>query len=281
MVTSIEMTAALLMGRFTFAVGLSAGYAPLLGSNALHRKFSEYLERAKAKVVEQQLRLGSPHTNYPSLVASLSVAGRQELENRVTLRAWSAAKGPFLEVLCLLADLYVRESPPGLFTIQLFEPSGPIEVRDGVRQEFVWVQPQLKHTRSRMTACPDILIKTVANLHSAATVVALHECKCHRRLPSDELRQECGKAFDLGVWSYVIVTYHPQSARVRSAVEGLGLRIRDIGLYTEDREAFVKGERNMAVELGEKLAEDDRSSSFRETLRGDERFEPERTDGDD
>jgi hypothetical protein len=266
MVGSMERTTTKLQGRFVVEIALAGGGTiPLAGSSALDMKFGEYLERAKEKLLEKQQQLGLTHADYTALLASLPSAIRRETENRITVRAWSAAKGPFLEALCLLADLHNRQSASVSTPLRLFAPAGPIRVFEGEQALFIWSQPKMSDTRSRMNACPDIVITTEATI-SPGTVVAIRECKCHRRIPSDELRKECGKAFDLQASSYVIVSYYRVTAKRRRGAAGLGLKIEEIGLDTPERGEYVRGERDLAEDLAQKLREADNEAGFRKGM---------------
>jgi len=124
---------------------------------------------------------------------------------------------------------------------------------------------------SGMNACPDIVITTEAKV-SKETVVAIRECKCHRRLPSDEIRKECGKARDLIVSSYVIVSYYKVSDKKRRGAEGLGLNVEEVGLDAAEREEYVSGERNMAEDLARKFVNDDKEALFRRKMEDDGAF---------
>jgi hypothetical protein len=274
MANSIEKTAELLRPRFAIEVALTAGGTlPLLGADALNGKFREYLRRAQERLLKRELENGHTHADYPSFLDSLSLADRQETENRITVRAWSAAKGPFLEALCLLADLAARSSPQGAppAPLCLFAHAGPIEVFEGDRQRFIWVRPTMVGTLSGMNACPDIVITTERTV-SNDTVVAIRECKCHRRIPSDEIRKECGKARDLIASSYVIVSYYAVSDTKRRGAEGLGLAVEEIGLDAAEREEYVSGARNMASDLAEKFTRRDREGLFRNRMEDDGAF---------
>ena len=215
----------------------------------------------------KELGHGHKHTDYRSFLASLSSADRQDIENRVTVRAWNTAKGPFLEVLCLLADLALRPSPSPAAPVplRLFAPSGPIQVFEGDQQQFIWVQKTIKAKLSGMNARPDILITTKRRV-SAETIVAIRECKCHRCLAFDEIRKECGKARDLRVSSYVIVSYYTVSDKKRRGAEGLGLKVEEVGLDSAEREEYVSGRRNMALDLARKLRNDDEEALFRRKM---------------
>lgn len=278
MANSIERTAELMRARFAVEVVLTAGRTlPLLGSNALHENFLEYLRRAERQLLRRESEHGHKHTDYPSFLASLSPADRQDTENRMRERAWSVAKGPFLEALCLLADLEASPSPSPIAPVplRLFAPTGPIQVFEGNQQRFIWVRPKMVGTLSGMNACPDIVITTEANV-SKETVVAIRECKCHRRLPSDEIRKECGKARDLIVSSYVIVSYYKVSDKKRRGAEGLGLKVEEVGLDAAEREEYVSGARNMALDLGRKLLDDDKEALFRRRMEEDGAFAREK-----
>src|SRR5262249_40856820 len=126
-------------------------------------------------------------------------------------------------------------------------------------------------TLSGMNACPDVVITTEAKV-SEETVVAIRECKCHCRLPSDEIRKECGKARDLIVFSYVIVAYYKVSDKRRRGARGLGLNIEEVGLNAAEREEYVSGEKNMALDLARKLVNDDEEALFRRRMDEDAAF---------
>jgi hypothetical protein len=263
MVGSMTRTAELLRGRFLVSVALADGETlPILESNALDRKFGEYLERARARQLKESQRLGGQHTDYETLMASLPSDKRQEAENRATAGAWSAAKGPFLEALCLLADVVARQSNDGPVPLCLFGPVEQIRLLENGRERFIWSQPQMVGTRSGMVARPDIVI-TTEPVVSVDTIVAVRECKCHRRIRSDEIRKECGKATDLEVSSYVLVSYYTVPHRQRRGAEGLGLRIEELALDGPTRTEYVKGERNLVVDLARRLHSADDEAWFR------------------
>src|SRR5262249_39607071 len=155
-------------------------------------KFSEYLERSKASWLKQEAQLGRRHANYEAFLKSVPSAKRADVENRTTTRAWSAANGPFLEALCLLADV-AKGTRPGpakpLPVLPLFAPCGPIEVVAAGKGQFIWVQTTIIARRSGLNACPDILVTSQPTTRHAY-IVGIRDCKCHLRLPSDELRKE-------------------------------------------------------------------------------------------
>ena len=128
MSVSMAETAALLRPRFDVQVMLESGHGvPAVASEAYDRKFAEYLERSKARWLKEQAQLGKRHADYESFLESVPLAKRSDVENRTTIRAWSAANGPFLEALCLLADIakttHARPVRP-VATLKLFVPWG-------------------------------------------------------------------------------------------------------------------------------------------------------------
>jgi hypothetical protein len=136
------------------------------------------------------------------------------------------------------------------------------------KRQFIWVQPTIVARRSRLNACRDILI-TGQPTTRHANIVGIRDCKCHRRLPSDELRKECGKASDLMVDAYVIVTYHTQSAKLLKGAAALGINIENLGLDTSAREEYIRGEKNLVIDLGRKLSAADEERRFRRTMESD------------
>jgi hypothetical protein len=281
---SMAKVATSLRRRFDVQVVLETGQTvPAVQSDAYDRKFAEYLERSKARWLTEEARLGRRHTDYGSFLKSVPLAKRADVENRTTMRAWSAANGPFLEALCLLADVakakdarQVRPVP----TLQLFAPCGPIEVLASGKRQFIWVQPTIVARRSRLNACPDILVTNRPTTHHA-NIVGIRDCKCHRRLPADELRKERGKASDLMVDAYVIVTYHTQSAKLAKGATALGINIENLGLDTSEREDYVRGEKNLVVDLARKLAAADEERRFRRTMESDGEVARSREEADE
>jgi hypothetical protein len=117
-------------------------------------------------------------------------------------------------------------------------------------------------TRSGMSARPDIVITTEPTV-SAYTIIAVRECKCHRRIPSGEIRKECGKAMDLEVSSYVIVSYYKVPRRQRRGAEGLGLKVEELSIDGGARDKYVSGARNLVVDLASRLDNADDEAWFR------------------
>src|SRR5207248_1062978 len=106
-------------------------------------------------------------------------------------------------------------------------PQGPSKSSKVTNNGSSGSGPNVVATLSGMNACPDIVI-TNEDTVSQETVIAIRECKCHRRLQSDEIRKECGKATDLTVSSYVIVSYYSVPDRKRRGARGLGLNIEEL-----------------------------------------------------
>ena len=106
MSVSMAEIAASLRRRFNVRVMLESGHAVAAAQrDAYDRKFAEYLERSKARWLKQEAQLGRRHADYDSFLKLVPSKKRADVENRTSIRAWSAASGPFLEALCLLADV--------------------------------------------------------------------------------------------------------------------------------------------------------------------------------
>jgi len=284
MSVSMAKVAASLRPRFDVQVTLESGRTvPAAQNDAYDRKFAEYLEGSKARWLKHEAQLGRRHADYDSFLKSVPSAKRGDVENRTTIRAWSAASGPFLEALCLLADV-AKTSGAGrimpVVTLQLFVPFGPIEVFTAGRAQFIWVQPTIVARRSRLNACPDILLTSQPTTRHA-DIIGIRDCKCHRRLPSDELRKERGKASDLMVDAYVIVTYHTQSAKLVKGAAALGINVENLGLDSCEREKYVRGEKNLAVDLGDRFSTADAERRFQRTMESDGELARSRREADE
>ena len=69
--------------------------------------------------------------------------------------------------------------------------------------------------------------------------------------------------------AYVIVTYHTQSAKLRNGAAALGINIENLGLDTSEREEYIRGEKDLVVDLGRKLSAADEERRFRRTMESD------------
>lgn len=92
------------------------------------------------------------------------------------------------------------------------------------------------------------------------------ECKAHRELGTPVIRQEFGKAFDLGVSSYHIWSLTTPKLRIIKGAKGLGLDLVLLEFDTERRKEFVRNPEALERFVGDKLDESRREERFLKTL---------------
>jgi hypothetical protein len=140
------------------------------------------------------------------------------------------------EFLCVLIVLDEAES---VGTRQVYRLSGRVPqavpfVRDTQRR-FLWIQHSMRGQQSGFLWKPDLVITEDARPPSAKNVLEIVECKHRRKLDSVTIRSEFAKGVDLEAPSYLIWSYFEVSQRVRKGADGLGLRLRTIGLAGPER----------------------------------------------
>jgi hypothetical protein len=205
---------------------------PLTEPGALQARFLGFLNKA-------QQRIGG---------------GVVHAQNQAIVAAWNVAKGGFFEVLCLLATLD-RLPPASRVKIpNVFGGFRPIPVADAQGPAYLWFQPNIIKTKSGLRARPDLAIARSAQQLDETTIVSVTECKWGKNLTAALVRTEFGKAFDLQVTSYTIVSYKGASDRLKDAARLLGIDVVDFGLGTPQREAYLRQERDLGEDLAERLA---------------------------
>jgi hypothetical protein len=111
----------------------------------------------------------------------------------------------------------------------------PVPFVRGGQRRFLWIQYTMRGRQSGFPWRPDIVITDDGHTPSADNVLEIVECKHRRRLDSATIRSEFAKGFDLGAPAYLIWSYFEVSQRVYDGADGLGLRLRTIGLAGPER----------------------------------------------
>lgn len=160
--------------------------------------------------------------------------GTEPLDHPASLRGhplWLLA-----EFLCVLIVLDEAQS---VGTREVYRLSGRVPlavpfVRDTQRR-FLWIQHSMRGRQSGFLWRPDLVITEDGQPPSAENVLEIVECKHRRKLNSATIRSEFAKGFDLEAPAYLIWSYFEVSERVRDGADGLGLRLRTIGLAGPER----------------------------------------------
>lgn len=175
-------------------------------------------------------------------------------QDQGTVAAWSAAKGGFFEVLCLLATLDRLPPARPVKIPDVFGRFFPIPISDVQGPAYLWFQPNIIETKSGLRARPDLAIARSDQQLDENTIVSVIECKWGKNLTAALVRTEFGKAFDLQVTSYTIVSYMGAPDRLKDGARLLGVDLIDFGLGTPQREAYLRQERDLGQDLAERLA---------------------------
>jgi hypothetical protein len=216
---------------------------------------------ADAEIEAQQRYLSMEHkrgttqaTTFAEFARGLTRQARNEVMATTRVSAWNHRKGAYLEYLSLLATL--AQYDPANTASRRFELTQSVSQRPLVRRDtgvtqFLWTQPTIPAIVSGMKARPDLLI-AYEPIISETSVFTIRESK-HRRLQAATIRSEFGKAFDLRVRSYVLVSYYRVPRKTCMAANQLGLEVEALDLGERER-------RPSAEDLSEKVVRGFRSA---------------------
>jgi len=265
---SINRTLISLNSRYRFYVGVdSEPDSDLSNPQALNSELQIAMASARENFLTDQRRSGGIFESFRSYVSELSNSRQTTvLDNYVTVRAWSLVKGRYLEVLCLLVTLSGMESEGFQEIMNVFGKVGPLPVIDEGQRRFTWTQPTLSRTKSGLRAQPDIVITDSDKIVDSKSIHRIIECKCVRQLGAKDIRAEFGKAHDLSVTSYTILSYYARPQSLVEAAKILGLDFEIFGLHTKDRAAYINKTKDLAADLSETLEECKKRKRFLHVL---------------
>lgn len=160
------------------------------------------------------------------------------LDNPASLRSpelWELA-----EYLCILIVLHEADEveEPIISGLRGQVPHPIRFTRDGQRR-CLWIQHRMLGKQSGFRWKPDLVVTEEADVPSSDNVLEVIECKCIRKLNSKTIRSEYAKGVDLEAPAYLIWSYFEVSKHVRNGTEGLGLRLRTIGLAGPERSTLL------------------------------------------
>ncbi len=218
-------------------------------------QFQQGLKQAeKAFLADLRRRGGSIPKTFEEHLRSLpSEEERTKCKNYVKLDTWRTLKGPLLEILVLLSTLIKLHPLKKIELENILTPNIPIPVNDNNNVRFIWCRPLIMNSTSGMQARPDIVIATSDKKLDDTSIVSVVECKCRSQLDAQDIRREFGKAFDMKVRSYIILSYHETPQRLKDAAGKLGMELKDFGLSTSMRQTYLAGMRDMGHDLADVL----------------------------
>jgi hypothetical protein len=139
------------------------------------------------------------------------------------VKDWQLAEA--LALLCAMLSVGVVHAR----SVSLFAALS-VGIGEKGRKLQLWFQPQ--KTRGHITnllAKPDIAVTIRPDCNATgANILRVIEVKRVLKLNSGIVRQEFGKAFDLNVRSYCLLTYYPIPQNIRTGADNLGLDVAEL-----------------------------------------------------
>lgn len=171
-----------------------------------------------------------------------------------------------VEVLSLLMIMSRAEDLESRRITNIFGKLGPVHLIEDGKKRYLWTQPSLKGQSSELGGRPDLLVTSTSESPTSTNILRVIECKAQRELTTTVIRQEFGKAFDLGVSSYHIWSLNTPKLRIIEGAKGLGLDLVSLEFDTERRLEFVRNPEALEAFVGDKLEESRREGRFPKML---------------
>jgi hypothetical protein len=171
-----------------------------------------------------------------------------------------------VEALSLLAVLINADRVLCGDVFNLFGQTGPLHIIEDGCDRYLWAQPTLTGKESELGGRPDLVVTTSPETPTAKTILRVIECKCRRHLGAHDIRAEFGKAYDLGVVSYLIWSYWTPAPRAVSGAKRLGLDLVALGLDTQLRTVLIANPENLVLHVANTINMSKREKRFAETL---------------
>lgn len=232
---------------------------------ALQEFYNQSLEKAKRQIVRNEQRAGNNIRSFHEYLNQAKDGNeRTTRSNNAKLKAWTNNKGKFLELLCLLSTLSKMKPSSGILELRnvLDKSMGPIPILDNGSNRHLWTQQTLSDTNSGLDARPDIVFATPDKFVTTRNVISIVECKCVRKINSKDIRAEFGKAHDLRISSYTIITYYDAGQRIVDAAKKLGIDIIPFRLHTRERDTYIRDPRQLVESLAEDLQRSREEKNF-------------------
>lgn len=171
-----------------------------------------------------------------------------------------------VEALSLLAILVRSDEVNSSEILNLFGKMGPIRFREDGFVRYLWAQQTFQGEQSTLGGRPDLIVTSSPERPTTANVLRIVEAKCRRRLDTQTIRAEFGKAYDLKVATYFIWTFYSASPRVVAGASRLGLEVTDLGLDTLRRKGFVEEPLTLFSYVADALEQSRKIKRFAATL---------------
>lgn len=144
-----------------------------------------------------------------------------------------------IEGLSLLG-IVLRSEDAAVDVLRIFGKAGPIEIREDGIVRYLWAQQTLQGEKTSLNGRPDLIVTSSSELPSPSNATRIIEAKCVKKLGTQTIRGEFGKAHDLRVATYIIWSFYSPSPKVLAGARGLGIDLEPLGFDTERREDLVR-----------------------------------------
>ena len=117
---------------------------------------------------------------------------------------------------------------------------GPVEIREDGIVRHVWTQQTLRRDKSALSGRPDIIVTTTPESPYSGNAARIIEAKCVKRLGTQTIRAEFGKAYDLRVATYLIWSIYSPTEKAIEGARGLGIDLQVLGFDTDRRQDLLR-----------------------------------------
>jgi hypothetical protein len=234
-----------------------------LGAEAFTAYFDQHLRASKTQLLRQRTGRELDAKHFERYLAGLSSEKERDLARaEAKVYAWNRARGGLFELLALLVTLRSSWNDGSLVLGDVMAPLGPLRIVEESVERYLWTRPTVSVSVSGLKARPDILVSNTADSPGPDTIVRVVECKNVKAIDASLLRQEFGKARDLEVAAYALLSYQEVAPAKVQAANRLGLDLDSIGLYGPLREEVLADAPRLAERVTSVLDSSKRENRF-------------------
>jgi hypothetical protein len=154
-----------------------------------------------------------------------------------------------MEALSLLVILLKAEKVLTKDVCNIFGKTGPIEFSENGNVFYLWTQASIKGHKSLLGSRPDLIVTNDIKQPSPSNIVRIVECKCIKSIGAPLIRSEFGKAYDLKVASYLILSFTSPKQKIRVGCRNLGMDIEALGFDTDMRKQLIDEPENLVFHV--------------------------------
>lgn len=156
------------------------------------------------------------------------------------VKTWQLMEALSLLVVLLKADKILAKD-----ICNIFGKTGPLQFSENGADRYLWTQASIKGQKSLLGSRPDLLVTSDSKQPTHSNIIRIIECKCQKSIGAQVIRAEFGKAYDLKVTSYLILSFITPSLSAKEGCKNLGLDIEALGFDTDMREKLIANPENL------------------------------------